>query len=383
MIKKIIPYSRQNIDSSDKNAVLKSLNQTFITQGPILENLEKEICKKLKVKYAVAVSSATAGLHICNLLFKNKRVLTQSLTFASTISTILYSGNKPILTDIDDKTLLLDPRKIKKKFDIVVNVLFAGSASNSILLRKKFKKKIIIEDASHALGGKYPDGTPIGSCKYSDLCVFSLHPVKSITSGEGGIITTNNKKFFEKLKLLRNHGIIRQKDISSNTKFKSNSKYKNQKWYYEINDKGLNYRMNEIQASLALSQLRKLNKFISKRKKLSLVYDTHFKKNIFLELPQSTKIERNNSAHHLYIIKINSKKTDRNKLQNYLFSKLIGTQVHYIPVHKFKVFKNLEKNGNLKNTEKYFNSCLSIPLFYDLKNFEQIKTIKEITKFLN
>ena len=145
MIKKIIPYSKQNIDASDKNAVLKSLNQTFITQGPILENLEKEICKKLKVKYAVAVSSATAGLHICNLLFKNKRVLTQSLTFASTVSTILYSGNKPILTDIDAQTLLLDPHKIKKKFDIVVNVLFAGSASNSILLKKNLRKRLSLK----------------------------------------------------------------------------------------------------------------------------------------------------------------------------------------------------------------------------------------------
>lgn len=383
MNKKIIPYSKQNIDSSDKVAVLKSLNQSFITQGPILEILEKEICKKFKVKYAVAVSSATAGLHICNLLFKNKKVLTQSLTFASTVSTILFSGNKPILADIDKDTLQINPNKIKKKFDIVLNVLFAGSANNSIQFRKKFKKKIIIEDASHAMGGKYPDGTPVGSCKYADLCVFSLHPVKSITSGEGGIITTNNKLFFEKLKLLRNHGIIRKKDISSNIKFKSNSKNKNEKWYYEINDKGLNYRMNEIQASLAVSQLKKLGKFISKRKKLSLVYDRYFKKNINIELPQSSKPERNNSAHHLYIIKINSKKTNRDKLQNYLFSKFIGTQVHYIPVHKFSVFKNVEKIGNLKNTEKYFSSCLSIPLFYDLKNLEQMKIIKEINKFLN
>ena len=242
MPKKIIPYSRQFIDKSDIDFVSHSLQQELITQGKSLEKLESTICRMLKCKYAIACSSATAGLHIVNMLFNKKKVAVPALTFFSTISTIIQTQNYPKLYDIDYSSLLLDINKLKKEkknIDIVVNVLFAGNTINSQKLREEFSKKIIIEDASHALGSYYSDGIPVGSCKYSDFTVFSLHPVKSITCGEGGIITTNSKKYYEKLKLLRNHGILR----SANRKHT---------WQYQINNLGLNYRLSDIHASLAL-----------------------------------------------------------------------------------------------------------------------------------
>ena len=378
MIKKTIPYSKQNIDSSDKIAVIKSLNQTLITQGPILKNLEKKICKKLKVKYAVAVSSATAGLHMVNNLFKNKKFITSPLTFASTVSTVILSSNKIDLIDIDKNSLLIDTKKIRfKNFDGIINVLFAGSSENSIDLRKKYRKKIIIEDASHALGGKYLDGTPIGSCKYSDFSIFSLHPVKSITSGEGGIITTNSKKYYEKLKLMRSHGIIRKSD---QTKFNKilNKKLIDKPWYYEIQNIGFNYRLNEIQASLAISQFKKLDKFIKFRKKIALTYDKYLKDFKNIDLPQSKKEVRKFSSHHLYTIRTNGK-INRDLIRKKLANNGIGSQVHYIPIHNLDIFKKYFIKKKFPNVDFHFENCLSIPIFYKL-SYKKLKKIILILK---
>lgn len=361
---KILPYSRQSINNIDIKYVAKSLKNELITQGKFIAKLENNICKKLNVKYAIAVSSATAGLHISNLLFKKKKILTQALTFASTVSTIVLAGNTPILGDINKETLLLDIDKIKNEnFDVIVNVLFAGASSNSIELREKFKNKIIIEDASHALGGQYLDGSNIGSCKYSDICIFSLHPVKSITSGEGGIITTNNKKYYEKLKILRNHGIIR------------NNNNKNP-WIYKINDIGLNYRMNELQAALAYSQLKRLKKFITKRRRIAKIYDKILSINDKIYLPQSKKKIRASSAIHLYVICLNNKKINNFKSQ--LVKRLkkygIGSQVHYIPIYKLNAFKKIKRINSLSNTERHYQKCLSIPCYFDL-SFSKAKFI--------
>jgi len=379
----LIPYSKQFIDIRDRKSVLNSLNGKLLTQGPILERLEKKICKKLKVKYSIAVTSATAGLHLCNSLFVNKKVICPSLTFASSVSTILLSKNIPILCDINKQSLLLDLKDDKVNFDVILNVLFSGCSSNSESLRKKYKHKVIIEDASHALGGKYNDGSPIGSCKYSDLTVFSLHPVKSITSGEGGIITTNNKKYYEKLKLLRNHGILRIKDTNKNNKFLSKSPNTNKSWYYEINNIGFNYRLNEIQAALAISQLAKLSKFIQKRREIANFYDKAFSNIKNIEIQQNLPKQRKNSAHHLYTIRCKSKFISRDVLQTKLASLGIGSQVHYIPAHKLKAFRNIKKIGKLSNTDYHFSRCLSLPMYYNLNQFKQQKIVRAIKKIFS
>jgi dTDP-4-amino-4,6-dideoxygalactose transaminase len=379
MSKKLIPYSKQFIDKNDIVAVSLSLKQELITQGKNLKKLEKLICKRLKCKYAIACSSATAGLHMVNNLFKNKKFITSPLTFASTVSTVLLSSNKIDLVDIDKRTLLIDVKKIRSKnFDGIVNVLFSGSSENSIDLRKKFRNKIIIEDASHALGAKYLDGSFVGSCKYSDFSIFSLHPVKSITSGEGGIITTNSKKYYEKLKLMRSHGIIRKTDQSKYNKLR-NKKLKNKTWYYEIHHIGFNYRLNEIQAALAISQFKKLNVFIRYRKKIALYYDKYFKNNKNIEIPQSDKKIRKNSSHHLYTIRTKGK-NKRDILQTELAKKGVGSQVHYIPIHKLDSFKKKFAKIKLPNTDFHFNNCLSIPNFYKLDNKKLKKIINSIQK---
>ena len=379
MPKKLIPYSKQFIDKGDISAVSLSLKQELITQGKNLKKLEELICKKLKCKFAIACSSATAGLHMVNNLFKNKKFITSPLTFASTVSTVLLSSNKIDLVDIDKKTLLIDEKKIKSKsFDGIINVLFSGSSENSIELRKKFKNKIIIEDASHALGAKYLNGAYVGSCKYSDFSIFSLHPVKSITSGEGGIITTNSKEYYEKLRLMRSHGIIRKTDQSKYNKL-INKKLINKPWYYEIHNIGFNYRLNEIQAALAISQFKKLDVFIRFRKKIALFYDGYFKNNKNIEIPQSDKKIRENSSHHLYTIRTKGK-NKRDILQTELAKNGIGSQVHYIPIHKLHSFKKRFVKIKLPNTDFHFNNCLSIPNFYKLDNKKLKKIINTIQK---
>ena len=381
MSKKLIPYSKQFIDADDIKAVSVSLKQELITQGKNLKKLEALVCKKLKCKYAIACSSATAGLHMVNNLFKNKIFISSPLTFASTVSTVILSSNKINLVDIDKTSLLINSKKIKsKKFDGIINVLFGGSAENSIELRKKFKNKIIIEDASHALGAKYLDGNPVGSCKYSDFSIFSLHPVNSITSGEGGIITTNSKEYYEKLRLMRSHGIIRKTDQSKYNKL-FNKNLIDKPWYYEIHNIGFNYRLNEIQAALAVSQLKKLNKFIRFRKKISLVYDRCLQNNKNIELPQSNKKTRKYSSHHLYTIRTRGK-IKRDFLQKELAKNGIGSQVHYIPIHKLDIFKKRFIKKKLPNTNFHFKNCLSIPNFYKLDSNKLKKitnTIQKIT----
>ena len=243
-------------------------------------------------------------------------------------------------------------------------------------LRKKYNFDIV-EDASHALGAKYPSGEKVGCCKYSLATVFSFHPVKIIASGEGGIITTNNKDFYEKLISLRSHGMIRE-----NNKF-LNKDLKKSPFAYEIHDLGLNYRITDIQSALAISQLNRIDRFISKRKKIAKIYDKFFSKIPYIELPQ--RKFRNISSNHLYIIRLNFKKMgiSRESLMENLKKDNIGTQVHYIPIPKQPIYyeKNYEKK--YKNSFKYYDSCLSIPIHYDLNYKDQINIIKKIIFYTN
>ncbi len=381
----MIPYSTQYIDKEDINSVIRSLKSKFITQGPLIERFEKKICKLVKVKYAVAVSSCSAGLHLAAIvagLKKGKTILTSPNTFCSTANSALHCGANVEFVDIEKDTGNISLEAIKqklkkKKIHAIAPVHFGGLPIKMQNLKKIIKKKniIVFEDAAHALGAKYEDGSMVGSCKFSDMTVFSFHPVKSITTGEGGVITTNNKVFYEKLKNLRSHGIEKDKK-----KFKKINK--NKLWYYEMRDLGFHYRITDFQCALGLTQLNKLKRFISFRKNIAEKYDKMF--STFKNVEVLQKNLRSRSANHLYVIKIKFNKINlsREKIMQKLKKSGINTQVHYIPIifHPFYQKKSLKGFDNIKN---YYSECLSIPIFYNLKREKQkyiVNSIRKITE---
>ena len=389
-----IPYGLHFIDKNDIKNVAKALNGDLITQGPIVREFEKKICKILNVKYAVAVSSCTAGLHLSlQAINKNRnrnRVITSPISFVSTANMIIQNKLKPEFIDIDSNTLNICSAKLKKKISknnnisAIVPVHLGGFADSNLDIFKKCKKKgiKIIEDAAHSFGAKYADGSMVGSCKYSDISVFSFQPVKTITTGEGGMVTTNSKETYEDILKLRSHGIEKNKKNWKNKKL-AFTKNKPNTWYYEMQDLGFNYRLTDFQCALGLSQIKKLN-FISKyREKLAKKYDEEFCgiKNLFI--PQLNK--RKLSSNHLYVLNINFKKfkISRNDFMRHLFKKGIITQVHYIPIPLHPYYKKNYSMKNLPNALKYYSEAISIPIHCKLTLKSQKKIIFIIKKILS
>ncbi len=390
--RKRIPYGKHFIDNSDIKYVGSVLRSSNLTQGSKVKEFENKIAKYTGAKFAVAVSSCSAGLHLAMVAanVKNKKVITSPISFVSTANAILHAGGIPKFEDIDTDTINLNLKnlnsKIKnmKNLKAIIPVHFSGLACDmSFLDQKLIKKKniYIVEDAAHALGARYADGEKVGCCKYSDMTVFSFHPVKLIAAGEGGVITTNNKILYEKLLALRTHGIVQnlKLNLPNNSK-----KKKTPPWYYEMQDLGFHYRITDIQCGLAISQLKKINSFLSKRKEIANYYDTKFTDFENLRPFQNLK-KRKFSANHLYVLEIDFNKIKRNKedIVNALRKKHIYTQVHYIPIYKHPFYKKNFKFKNLKNTEYYYKNCLSIPIFFSLSNNEQkyvINTLKDLIK---
>ena len=393
-IKEVIPYGKHYIDEKDISEVIKTLKSSNLTQGPKIEELEKKICAYVGCKYAVAVSSATAGLHLATLALgikKGDKIVTSPITFVSTASVGSYSGADPVFSDIDAKTVNLSAEILDKTLNLtrnnkfIIPVHFGGLPCDMKEIKKIGDKtnSIIIEDAAHALGSKYSDGSMVGNCKYSDATVFSLHPVKIIAAGEGGIITTNNLRTYNKLLKFRSHGIIKEEGLYKSKNAKTGKLIN--PWYYEIQELGFHYRLTDIQSSLAISQLRKINLFVKKRNLLAKKYDKYFADHKIIKKAQ---IIKNNelSSYHLYLIRIdfNKLKISRAKFFNQLKRKNILSQVHYIPVPMHYFY---EKKGynmkNLPNSYQYYNETLSLPLYYSLKNSEQkyvIETILDLVR---
>lgn len=375
----MIPYSKHYIDKQDIDAVVDVLRNKSITQGDLVDKLEKKISKYVKSKYAVAVSSCSAGLHLSSKIIgmKNKNVVTSPITFASTASSVLHNGGNLNFIDISEKNINIDLEKINtlnSNVHTVIPIHFSGAAVELKNFRNKNPKIKIIEDSAHALGSKYLTGEMVGSCKYSELSVFSLHPAKTITAGEGGIITTNNKDYYDQLKLLANNGVQKNSE-----KFKI-KKHKNDMWYYEVQQLGFHYRITDFQCALAISQLNKINLFLKVRKKIVEKYDKAFKNFNNLK-PAIKNLDRKNSSNHLYVVRIKYKKINktRNAIMNYLKSRGIITQVHYIPLTNHPFFKKyMNKNNKLKNAKSYYEEALSLPVYYSLKENEQEKVIKEL-----
>lgn len=382
----MIPYGRHHIDKDDLLAVNKVLKSNFLTQGPLIKKFEGLISKFVGSKYAVVVSSCTAGLHLASIISENtkgKKLLTSPISFVSTANSSLFTGGDVAFADIEEETgniSIESVRKILNKFKInsISPVHFGGLPCDMISIRRLAKKKniTIYEDAAHSFGAKYDKKNRVGSCKYSDMTVFSFHPVKSIATGEGGCITTNNKKIYDRLIKLRSHGIEK---IEKNFFIKSQ---KNQPWYYEMQELGYHYRSTDIQCALGISQLKKINKFLVKRKKIAKFYD-----NKFSDLTNATPLQinkRENSSNHLYILLIDFKKINisRSDVMKKLRKAGINTQVHYIPITQHPFYKKKKLNNKLNNTENFYNKALSIPIFYDLKDKEQEHIVHHIKKII-
>jgi len=381
---KYIPYGRQSIDKGDIREVVKVLRSNWITQGPKIQEFENALTKYCDVKYAVAVSSGTAALHLACLtagLKKGDEAITSPITFLATPNSVLYTGARPVFADIDYDTINIDPKqieeKITKKTRAVLPVHFVGLPCDmeGIYTIAKKNNLIVIEDACHALGARYEANgkwVKVGSCIHSEMTVLSFHPVKHITTGEGGAILTNDKGFYEKLMILRNHGITRDK-----RKIKRLNKGN---WYYEMQILGFNYRITDIQCALGLSQLKKLDKFLKRRREIADTYNKAFLGNPYFDLPQETKNSK--SAWHLYAIRLKDKyKNRREEIFTRLKKESVGVQVHYIPVYLHPYYRELGfKAGLCPNAEDFYQREISIPLYYSLSTSDIKFLIQKIFK---
>ncbi len=377
---KYIPYGRQHIDAGDIREVTRVLRSDWITQGPKVGEFEKSLCDYTGAKYAVAVSSGTAALHIACLaagISSDDEVITSPVTFTASANCALYCGAKPVFADVFSDTVNIDPseieRRITKKTRAIIPVHFSGHPCKiqEIFRIAKKHNALVIEDAAHALGAAYAykgKKIKIGSCKHSDMTVFSFHPLKAITTGEGGAVLTNSKHLHDKLVLFRTHGITKDK-ISLKGKSAG-------AWYYEMHVLGYNYRITDIQCALGISQLGRLDSFIAKRRKIAKSYS---KKLLGIKgISFLGEKEYVDSAWHLYPIQVRS---GRKKVFDYLRSKNIGVQVHYIPVHLQPYYKKMGyKKGDFPNAEKYYSGAISLPIYPGL-SFKQVgyvcKTLRE------
>jgi UDP-4-amino-4,6-dideoxy-N-acetyl-beta-L-altrosamine transaminase len=366
----MIPYGRQSMDKKDIEAVLAVLRSDWITQGPKISEFEKNLAKYCGAKFAVVCSSGTAALHMAYLtagLGKGDEVLTTPNTFAATANMILAVGAKPIFCDIRPDTYNIDESKIEKlitkRTKAIVPVHFAGQPCEmeKIAAVAKKHKLTVIEDACHALGAKYKS-SKIGNCKYSDMAVFSFHPVKSITTGEGGAILTNKEEFYKKLNSLRNHGI--HKDTNGKN---------------VMEELGFNYRMTDIQAALGLSQLKKLDRFINLRHSVVKYYKKALGTQKDIILPSESKNDY--SAWHIFVIRVKNP-VRRDKLMEFLKKNGIGVNFHYPAVYAHPYYKSIGyKNFKLKETEQFQNSCLTIPCYPALSKSQVYFISDSIKKF--
>lgn len=370
-----IPYGRQWIEEDDIEAVAKVLRSDYVTTGPLVAEFEKTVAEYTGAKYAVAVSNGTAALHVACLaagIKEGDEVITTPITFAASANCAFYCGARPVFVDIEPDTYNIDVTKIEEKITektkAIVAVDFTGQPCKMDELRAIAIKHnlLVIEDAAHALGADYK-GRKVGSI--SDMTTFSFHPVKHITTGEGGMITTNNKELYERLVLFRSHGITRAEHLLE----------KNEGgWYYEQLDLGYNYRITDIQCALGVSQMKKLDRFVEKRREIARRYNEAFADMKGIQVPIQDKDCHN--SWHLYVIQVLEK--NRKEVFDALRNKNIGVNVHYIPVYKHPYYqKNGYETVHCKYAEEYYNRAISIPMYPLLKSEEQdyvIEAIKEI-----
>ncbi|MFA6409825.1 MAG: UDP-4-amino-4,6-dideoxy-N-acetyl-beta-L-altrosamine transaminase [Gammaproteobacteria bacterium] len=374
---KQIPYGHQDISEADISAVNDVLHSDWLTQGPLVDKFEEAVANYCNAKYAVSVCNATAALHLACLALDIKKgdyVWTSPNTFLASANCALYCGASIDFVDIDPKTYNLSIESLTHKLEIaaknnklpklILPVHFAGQSCDMRAIRSLADKYkfYVVEDASHAIGGKYYDHN-IGDCAYSDMAVFSFHPVKIITTGEGGMIMTNKKELCEKLKLLRSHGMTRNPETMVSESHGT--------WYYQQIALGYNYRLTDLQCALGLSQLSRIDEFVDRRHELVKRYNQALK-DLPVILPFQEKY--NYSAFHLYVIqlKLDQIKKTRGQVFDELRAAGIGVAVHYIPVHLQPHYRQFGfKEGDYPEAEKYYDGVITLPLYFGLSESEQ------------
>ncbi len=372
-------YGRQCIEQDDIDAVVETLKSNLITCGPKVAALEQKLCEITGAKYAVVVSNGTAALHLSAIasgIGEGDEVIVSSITFAASSNCVLYCGAKPVFADIRPDTYNIDPDSIRKlitpRTKAVVAVDFTGQAVELDEIRAICKENnlLLIEDAAHAIGTRYK-GQPVGSI--ADMTCFSFHPVKTVTGGEGGAVTTNDETLYRRLMRLRTHGITRnQQEMVHPT---------DALWYNEQVELGYNYRMTDFQAALLLSQLKKLPKFSERRKEIVKRYDE-----VFSQMPElivQREIPESDTTRHLYILRLNLEKLtcDRRQFFDALYAENTCPQVHYLPVYWHSYYESLGyEKGLCPNAEKFYNEVMSIPLYYALTDDEVEDVIHAVKK---
>lgn len=376
----MIPYGRQQVTDDDIAKVVETLKSDFLTQGSQVPIFEEKLSNITRSKFVTAVNSATSALHIACLAIgvgKGDVVWTTPTTFVASANCALYCGAKVDFVDIDPITSNMSIDNLEQKLiiakklgslpKVVIPVHLTGESCNMKEIKKLSIKFgfYIIEDASHALGGSY-NNSPIGSCAYSDIAIFSFHPVKIITTCEGGAALTNNEKLDQKMKLYRSHGITREKSLMKNPN--------PTEWYYEQQVLGFNYRMSDIHAVLGSSQINRLSDIIAKRHKIADIYDIELK-NMNVSLPYRNPL--NHSALHLYAIRVEPSRHE--KIFDHMRSNGISVNLHYIPVHTHPYYRNLGFDwGSFPNAENYYRETISLPIYPTLSNEDQDAVIKQL-----
>jgi UDP-4-amino-4,6-dideoxy-N-acetyl-beta-L-altrosamine transaminase len=377
-----VPYARQWIDDEDIRAVVSTLKSDFLTQGPEVERFENSIKKVTSARYCVAVSSASAGLMLAVAAMgieENLEGITSPNTFVASASCLVQNRLNPRFVDIDARTLCIDPIKIEAALNertrILVPVHFAGQPADMRKIKKLADRDglKVVEDAAHAIGSCYPDGSSVGSCEYSDCTVFSFHAVKTITTGEGGAITTNDPELYRRLVQLRSHGITRDQALMEKNPGP---------WYYEMISLGFNCRLTDIQAALGARQLEKLEVYKARRQAIFQRYQEAFASVPHVTCPSVT--DWKNVCLHLYVLQFDlvSLRKTRAQLMADLRAEGIGTQVHYIPVHLQPYFRDRfgTRPGDCPISESYYERALSLPFFPKLTDAEVERVIQAVVR---